>query len=628
MKHLLFWVRATALAGVAAMALAALPTQAAPFDGRRAHFADPAFSTVWERTDAERVRTGRTWYWGPQPWFDYAEFFREGINGLRTVQYFDKARMEINNSNDRSFQGGVTNGLLVVELVSGHMKKGNDPADFEARQPANVPVAGNPLAANPNGPTYATFAHLATFDNNGYRDASRLGQRIGTTIDKYGNVSVRQDLADAHAETTIAQFNSMTGHNIPQVFWDFMNRQGPVSEQGTVRNQPVVDWLFAMGLPITDPYWVRARIGDAEKDVFVQLFERRVLTYVPDNPAGFQVEMGNVGQHYFQWRYPNLGQPWAATEPQPPLLFSANISNRDYFEMFAFNINGSVQLTGDLMHPVSSPGTNSVPFSFRRSFDPLAECVFYDSTQGDGRHRGIYQRLLLPFVAESNVVDTCLPQALTFNAPITNPPQGAALQAADDYQPSISPDASKLAFISTRYGVPEIYLAPVGGNTATRLTLDRCTSQHPSWNPDGRTLFWERQCNGSDFTIMRGDLRYQDDGSGATYAELINVRELTDPSQSNRYPRVSPGGQIIAFTSYRDGNGEIYLMDINGGAVRRLTNNASEDEVPAWNATGTQIAFASNRDGNDNIYVMNSDGSGQAALTSSPATEHWPSWAQ
>ena len=119
---------------------------------------------------------------------------------------------------------------------------------------------------------------------------------------------------------------------------------------------------------------------------------------------------------------------------------------------------------------------------------------------------------------------------------------------------------------------------------------------------------------------MRGDLRYQDDGSGATYAELINVRELTDPSQSNRYPRVSPGGQIIAFTSYRDGNGEIYLMDINGGAVRRLTNNASEDEVPAWNATGTQIAFASNRDGNDNIYVMNSDGSGQAALTSSPAT--------
>src|SRR5689334_13524763 len=105
---------AASLAGLAALALGALPAGAAPFDGRRNQFADSAFGTVWTRTDAEAVRGGRSWYWGPSPWFDYAEFYRQSPNSLRTVQYFDKARMEINNPNDRSFQGGVSNGLLVV----------------------------------------------------------------------------------------------------------------------------------------------------------------------------------------------------------------------------------------------------------------------------------------------------------------------------------------------------------------------------------------------------------------------------------------------------------------------------------------------------------------------------------
>src|SRR5205085_2221786 len=38
----------------------------------------------------------------------------------------------------------------------------------------------------------------------------------------------------------------------------------------------------------------------------VQLFERRVLTYNPANPPATQVEMGNVGRHYYNWRYANL----------------------------------------------------------------------------------------------------------------------------------------------------------------------------------------------------------------------------------------------------------------------------------------------------------------------------------
>ena len=37
--------------------------------------------------------------------------------------------------------------------------------------------------------------------------------------------------------------------------------------------------------------------------MLIQAFERRVLTYAPEQPKGWQVQMGNIGQHYFEWRY-------------------------------------------------------------------------------------------------------------------------------------------------------------------------------------------------------------------------------------------------------------------------------------------------------------------------------------
>jgi hypothetical protein len=72
-----------------------------------------------------------------------------------------------------------------------------------------------------------------------------------------------------------------------------------------VQEQPW-NWLYVLGHPISEPYWIRARIGGAEQWVLVQAFERRLLTYNPANPAGWQVELGNVGRHYYEWRY---GQP-------------------------------------------------------------------------------------------------------------------------------------------------------------------------------------------------------------------------------------------------------------------------------------------------------------------------------
>jgi hypothetical protein len=278
---------------LSALFVNAIPTHAAPTP--QTAFASPRFEQVWNLTDkaVAEGRATRSWTWGPQPSFTTYEPYQQSPNGQRLVQYFDKARMEINDPADTSGAlGGVTNGLLVVEMVSGRIKKGDGIGDDqnEQRQPAyELPIAGDWAGRLGETPGYAAFRNFATIDN-GYRDPQKaIGERIGTTFKWAGEIGYREELARI-AGTDIVAYDTTTGHNIPRIFHEFMNA-GPVLA------------IVAFGHPITDPYWIRATVAGQERDILIQLFERRTLTYTPANPKQFQVEMGNVGQHYVYWRY-------------------------------------------------------------------------------------------------------------------------------------------------------------------------------------------------------------------------------------------------------------------------------------------------------------------------------------
>ena len=82
----------------------------------------------------------------------------------------------------------------------------------------------------------------------------------------------------------------------------------------------------------------------------------------------------------------------------------------------------------------------------------------------------------------------------------------------------------------------------------------------------------------------------------------------------------------IAFSSDRDRNYEIYLMDDDGKNQQNLTNHPDRDSVPSWSPDGKRIAFTSERDGNDEIYVMDADGGNQQNLTNHPGRDSVPSW--
>ncbi len=61
--------------------------------------------------------------------------------------------------------------------------------------------------------------------------------------------------------------------------------------------------LQTIGYATSEPFSTTVKVGGAQKAVLVQVFERRVLTYTASNPDAFKVEMGNIGQHYYKWRY-------------------------------------------------------------------------------------------------------------------------------------------------------------------------------------------------------------------------------------------------------------------------------------------------------------------------------------
>jgi len=86
------------------------------------------------------------------------EPYAEADGEMRTVQYYDKSRMEISHdpNADPNSIWYVTNGLLVKELITGEMQVGD--ATFEDRAPAHVNVAGDGEAVD--GVTYATLAQV------------------------------------------------------------------------------------------------------------------------------------------------------------------------------------------------------------------------------------------------------------------------------------------------------------------------------------------------------------------------------------------------------------------------------------------------------------------------------------
>jgi hypothetical protein len=231
-------------------------------------YADPQFKTQWEQGEAITPN-----FWGPlaNAKDGQQEPYKEAQGGARTVQYFDKGRMELTN-------GKVTNGLLATELIKGQVQVGD--ATFTPQAPPAIPIAGDP---DGGGPTYATLATRAV--SLLAASTTKVGTGVAAILSGSGDVTMGAVMATP--EMTLSAFDDVTAHNVPAAFAEYRTTAG----------------LLTIGFGISEPFLASVKVAGQQTAVMVQVFERRVLTYTASNPDAFKVEMGNIGQHYERWRY-------------------------------------------------------------------------------------------------------------------------------------------------------------------------------------------------------------------------------------------------------------------------------------------------------------------------------------
>ena len=115
--------------------------------------------------------------------------------------------------------------------------------------------------------------------------------------------------------------------------------------------------------------------------------------------------------------------------------------------------------------------------------------------------------------------------------------------------------------------------------------------------------------------------------SDGTFPDSLEALFFT---RRGEQPARSPDGTKVAFSSIRDGNLEIYVMDADGGNPVNLTRDDAYDQAPAWSPDGGHIVFERSGGGGrgPQIFVMNADGSGVERLTHEPQAS-WgrsPAW--
>jgi uncharacterized protein YjdB len=164
---------------------------------------------------------------------------------------------------------------------------------------------------------------------------------------------------------------------------------------------------------------------------------------------------------------------------------------------------------------------------------------------------------------------------------------------------------------------PEIALAREGVIDALSLGHAVVTATAP----------WGKIAKADVFVV--GDLLLSSNrgGSFAIYqlraTGSMALQPLLGDTGTNIQAALSPDRTRIAFSSNRNGNFDIYLMDADGKDLRRLTTDPRNDGDPAWTPDGQRVVYTSTRGTGTQIAIMSLDGS-EVVLTSTAGGNHSP----
>jgi TolB protein len=113
-----------------------------------------------------------------------------------------------------------------------------------------------------------------------------------------------------------------------------------------------------------------------------------------------------------------------------------------------------------------------------------------------------------------------------------------------------------------------------------------------------------------------------------------NQRRLTNEPAADTTPVWSPDGRFLLFVSERDGNANLYLIEVDSGATHQVTNDLANEISPAWSPDGRTIAFVVQTETTADIYTFSApagattiiDRARWSQITDTPARENYPVW--
>lgn len=172
---------------------------------------------------------------------------------------------------------------------------------------------------------------------------------------------------------------------------------------------------------------------------------------------------------------------------------------------------------------------------------------------------------------------------------------------------------TRIAFAGRKGQITEIYTIHFDGSNLVRITDFKSLTLLPRWSPGATEMCFTSYHDGNpDLYLL--DLRTR------------KARKISSFRGLNLAAPWSPDGTKILMTMSRDGNQEIYVMDVAERKVRRLTNGYAINISPSWSPDGRKIAFVSDRSGSPQIYLMDADGGNQRRLTYQGSYNTSPSW--
>ncbi|MFL6140528.1 MAG: amidohydrolase family protein [Labedaea sp.] len=173
------------------------------------------------------------------------------------------------------------------------------------------------------------------------------------------------------------------------------------------------------------------------------------------------------------------------------------------------------------------------------------------------------------------------------------PPAGQAevtLTEGTNVAATVSPDGRRLAFdLATG-----IWVLPIAGGQARRLTDELTDATQPHWSPDSTRLAFQAYRDGNFQLWM-----INADGTG--------LRQLTSGPFDHREPKFSPDGRSLVFTSDRGNTGSygVFSYDLDGGAIRALTDTPAEEAMPSWfPGSANKVVFTTNEIAIDAVGVQ------------------------